>query len=245
MNLLALVFGIIMVYLCQTPIMKKLYTLLCLSLGTFSLTAQDYIISPSNTLNQVIETNAYTTNYIYMQHDNTSANQINLAWDLIDIQVNPDWDYSYCDWTNCYAGNITTGTMTPIGQGQSGFLNVNLMAPSIGSGYFVFRVYKVGEEANADTLTYNFNVTLGLSDVELGKGISISPNPTDNGDFVVKNVLENSTITILNSLGQIIKTTKSSSPMVQFNDLNARNGLYFVRLERNGEIYATRRVIIK
>ena len=225
--------------------MKKIYTIVALLFCLASVNAQDYIISPSSTLNQVIETNTYTTNYIYMEHDNSSANQINLAWDLIDIQVNGDWDYSYCDWTNCYAGNITSGVMTPIGQGQSGFINVNLMAPSIGSGYFVFKVYKVGEEANADTLTYNFNVTLGLTDLELGKEVTIFPNPSENGNFMVKNVLPNSTITVLNSLGQIVKTAKPMTSNTQFTNLNVRNGLYFVRLERDGEIYATRKVILK
>lgn len=225
--------------------MKKTYFLSLLFFAFNPVFAQEYIISPSNVLNQVIETNTYTTNYIYMEHDNSSANSINLQWDLIDIQVNADWDYSYCDWTNCYAGNITSGVMTPIGQGQSGFINVNLMAPSIGSGYFVFKVYKVGDEINADTLTYNFNVTLGLTDLELGKSISVFPNPSETGDFTIKNILSGSSMTLVNSLGQIIQTASPITASYQIQNLNLRNGLYFVRFERDGEIYATRKVIVR
>ena len=232
-------------------IMKKIYSLiLAISLTNISFGQADYTISPQSDVQKAITPMAYDYLQIDLAHDNSTTDSVELNWEVIDINSPTPaqgWDYSYCDYVYCYTASATSGVMKKIGPNQTAFLKVNLLAPEEGWAYFQFKVWQTGQEASADTLSFTFHSTLGLSDVELGKETTIHPNPMNNSADVLKisNILPNSSVTIQNALGQTIYNGVSNSESMKIQDLNVRNGVYFVRLSRSGKTYATRKLIVQ
>ena len=108
--------------------MTKIYALITATLLLTSLSAQDYNITPNDTVEQTIVVGSYTDATINMDHDNSTTDSLRLQWEIIENTIPTGWDYSICDYTNCYAGNITSGTMSKFGVNQSGFIKINLLA---------------------------------------------------------------------------------------------------------------------
>lgn len=228
--------------------MNKIYALLIAGTFSFAANAQDYTISPSNDVWADIQPGGYEVLNIDLIHDNSTADSIEIQWELLERVVPSPaagWDYSYCDYDVCYLGNATGGTMKKVGPNENGFLKVTLLAGGEGWGFFKFRTFITGDEANADTLTFTFHSILGISDLELGNEVSVYPNPLTDNNLSVNNVLPESKLTIQNALGQVVATRNSNNSKVVFNNLDLRNGVYFVRLERNGSVYATRKLIVR
>ncbi|MBL1281029.1 MAG: T9SS type A sorting domain-containing protein [Fluviicola sp.] len=85
--------------------------------------------------------------------------------------------------------------------------------------------------------------TLGSEEL-VKANISIFPNPS-NGDFYVKGAADFTSIVILNSLGQTIKTVSNNvSNVVKFS-MGEQKGVYFVKLTDSNDNVTTKRVIIK
>lgn len=229
--------------------MKQLYiSLLTIALGSSAFSQANYTISPSNDVQEAIILNGYVPQEIDFYHDNQSADSIQLHWELLQRNApspSEGWDYSYCDYNSCYLANATSGTMKKFGPNEHGYLKVTLLAGTEGWGYFQFRVFQTGDEANADTVSFTFHATLGLSDIELGRDVNVYPNPLSGSTLNVNGILPNSTIHIQNALGQVVESKETNNAVIALNDLDLRNGVYFVRLSRNGEIYATRKLIVK
>lgn len=225
--------------------MKTLYTLIAATVLSLTAFGQDYVIAPNDTVQETIDLNVYSVSTINMDHDNTTADSIELQWELIENTAPAGWDYSYCDYTNCYAGNITSGTMVKFTQNQSGFIKVNLLATTAETAQFRFKIYKTGDVANADTITFIYNAVLGLSDLDLGKSLKVFPNPLSGNKITIDNILPNSKFSIQNALGQTVMTRSVDSEKLIISNLNIRTGVYFIRLERDHKVYATRKLIVK
>ncbi len=112
-------------------------------------------------------------------------------------------------------------------------------------------VYKV--ITATDTLTYgNWNTlgwhychcnVAGVSEVSLSN-VSIFPNPS-NGDFYIKGINDFTTISVVNSLGQNVKTINDNTKSIVKLSMDAYKGVYFVKLTaKNGEVI-TKRIIVK
>jgi hypothetical protein len=228
--------------------MKHLYLALFTLISGLSFGQADYTISPANDVQTFIALNGYYIQNIDFTHDNSTTDSIELQWELIERNAPTPaqgWDYSYCDYDVCYLANATNGTMKKFGPNENGYLKVTLLANSEGWGFFKFKVWQTGDEANADTVSFTFHATLGLSDIELGQDVKIYPNPMSGESLNINGVLPNSTIRIQNALGQVVHTSATSKEAIKLNQLELRNGVYFVRLSRNGETYATRKLIVK
>lgn len=85
--------------------------------------------------------------------------------------------------------------------------------------------------------------TLSLEEAASQPSVSIAPNPS-NGIFTVKNIGNYSDVQVINSLGQEVYTATTNGSTTLTIDLSDRRGVYFVKLNGNGEA-VTRRVIIK
>ena len=225
--------------------MKKLYTLITASILLTGVNAQDYNLTPNDTVSEIVEVNGYYSPTIYMEHDNTTTDSLELMWEQIENTAPVGWDYSYCDWTNCYAGNITSGTMSKIGPNQSGFIKVNVLPPSVGTAKFRFKVWKTSDPTDIDTITFLFEAILGVSDLYLGEKVSVYPNPSNGEQVTINNILPNSELVIQNALGQVVLSRNVGSSKLSISNLALRRGVYFIRLEREGNQYATRKLIVK
>lgn len=85
--------------------------------------------------------------------------------------------------------------------------------------------------------------TLSLEEEATQLNVSIAPNPSQ-GAFTVNNINNFTSIEVINSLGQEVYTASNNGQTSITIDLSNRRGVYFVKLNGNGES-VTRRVIIK
>lgn len=233
-------------YKCkQMPSMKKLYSIITISLISLSSFSQDFNILPNDTVQETIDLNVYTISTINMEHDNSSSDSLELQWELIDNTAPAGWDYSFCDYTNCYAGNITDGTMVKFGENQTGFIKVNVLATTAQTAQFRFKVYNTGNSVNADTITFIYNAVLEINDLDLGKNLNIFPNPSEGTKLSINNILPNTEFSIQSALGQTVMSRTINSEKMTISNLDLRTGVYFIRFARNNNIYATRKLIVK
>jgi len=85
--------------------------------------------------------------------------------------------------------------------------------------------------------------SLSIDEATAEFNVNIAPNPS-NGVFTVNNIANYTNIEVINSLGQEVFTIDNKGKSSVSIDLSNRRGVYFVRLNGNGET-VTRRVIIK
>lgn len=206
--------------------------------------AQNYTLDPGNEITENIDVNVYSSVEINMPHTEVTSDAVELNWELIEVQANADWEYSYCDYTTCYDGSFTSGTMVSFNPGQAGFLKVNVVAGSEGYGMFRFRVYETGFESEADTLTYHFNSTLSLQDYYLSNSPQISINPL-NSSIAINNSLDNSAFKIYGSNGQLIKQEVLSIGTNTYSTEGLKAGIYFISFTADGNAYYTEKIMLQ
>lgn len=222
--------------------MTKIYAAVLLLISSTSVIAQDFIISPSNSVTTTVFTNEYVTAEIDFEHNTTG--DLTLGWDLIEKSTPVGWDYSYCDYNTCYDATYTHGTMAPFSTGNHGFIKVNVLTTTESSAYFKFSVYNVLTPTVTDTIEFWFNGVMSVKPV-VKEDLAIFPNPATFGDnWSIKNVPANSVIDVYNSLGQkVLKVGASQESTVVFeNRLN--RGAYIVKIQHDG-IVETRKLIIR
>lgn len=224
--------------------MKTTLTLSALTiLLSGSVLAQNYTLVPGNEITENIDVNVYSSAEINMPHTEVTSDAVELDWELIDVQANADWEYSYCDYTTCYDGSYTSGTMVSFNPGQAGFLKVNVVAGSVGYGMFRFRVYETGFENEADTLTYHFNSTLSLEDYYLSNIPDISVDPL-NSSLTIENTVENSEVKIYSTNGQLMKSERLMNGTNVYSTEGYKKGMYFISFLNNGNPYYTEKVML-
>ena len=99
-----------------------------------------------------------------------------------------------------------------------------------------FAISSIEFNVEADIISKNNIITLGINDAELSKNLQIFPNPTTNDIFIIKpDNLEISEIRIFNSLGQLLYKNDWASKI----DISGfSTGLLFVQFQTNkGLIY--------
>ena len=99
-----------------------------------------------------------------------------------------------------------------------------------------FTISSIEFNAEADIISKNNIITLGINEEELSKSLQIFPNPTTNDIFIIKpDNLEISEIRIFNSLGQLLYKNDWAS---KINISGFSTGLLFVQFQTNkGLIY--------
>lgn len=85
--------------------------------------------------------------------------------------------------------------------------------------------------------------SLAVKEVPQAK-VAIYPNPS-NGEFFVNNAEEYASISIINSLGQVVREISNNHKAVLSFDLSGRRGVYFVKLTDQFGATITKRVIVK
>lgn len=89
------------------------------------------------------------------------------------------------------------------------------------------------------------SITGGIKKIEKASGIRVYPNP-NNGNFTlsVDNVKSDISVNIYNVLGELVSSIETN-PLKSFYviDLNAANGIYFVKVT-NGGLISTQKITI-
>ncbi|MBK7816713.1 MAG: T9SS type A sorting domain-containing protein [Sphingobacteriaceae bacterium] len=126
------------------------------------------------------------------------------------------------------ASGATSYTWSPIALSSS-----VIVSPSISTVYSVTGQDAIGCE-NATTFTLNVDACIGLSEYTKSTGIKLYPNP-NNGLLYVELPFD-ATLTILNTLGQIVYNSKYNSGQLQMNLEHLAAGVYVLRVQHEGSI---------
>jgi hypothetical protein len=113
--------------------------------------------------------------------------------------------------------------------------SVIAISPTVTTNYTVTGTDANGCE-NSSTITQSVSLCTGISATQsIDASFNIYPNPS-NGLFTITGVELNTTITIYNAIGELVKSTQSIStnPTIDLSDYS--NGIYFIKIKNsNGE----------
>ncbi len=181
--------------------------------------------------------------------DFQSANTYNLDFWFKVFDVSPAIPYNL----EAYIGDspdISTMTLlaAPAVPGDTSYTNVNtnFTVPSDGLYYIAFRAFgnNVDNTLRIDDITVDF--ATGIKKPLLNEAVLVYPNPSHGNIFIVNKGLKNeaATITVMNTIGQIVKTISTSNFVQESVDLSAQpEGLYTVQV-RTGSGVITKNVMV-
>lgn len=164
--------------------MKKLILLVFLVTITKSSFSQTFTLDPGNVDTVFAPYDELTIFDIYPV--NITNEKILFHWTKIAVNVPVGWDYSLCDYGNCYTGIPNGGTMDSVDVGGMGLLGLNISPYSIaGQGIVKIYVYDANFPNDGDTVTWVVNSSaLGVEE-NFASLVSIYPNPAT--DFIMVN----------------------------------------------------------
>lgn len=227
--------------------LKTVTTLTALLLGSCAFTQSGYTLIPGKDAAKDIVPMVYDYLQIDIEHDNSQADSVELNWEVIEVNAPSPaegWDYSYCDYVYCYSGISTSGTMKKIGMNETAFLKVNLLAAEEGWAYFKFKLWSTGNEANPDTLTFVFQSLLNTENVIAGNDVIVYPNPMLGGDLNIENLIPHSDVRIINALGKTVANYEAKESDLHLNNISLPHGVYYTLISNEGEVYATKKIIV-
>ena len=159
--------------------------------------------------------------------------------------------FDMCANSECYVGVPDTGSNLtfPVLQNKIGFFKMHFWSgDSSGTSTMKIYVYEASLPNNGDTLTYFLNILCSTNSInstnQISNNVSIYPNPSKGVVHISLKEATNSSITLRNSLGQILLADKYSlTDQIDLN-LDFPIGFYFLQIEAFGEI-STRKVVIE
>ncbi|MFN6037955.1 MAG: T9SS type A sorting domain-containing protein [Bacteroidota bacterium] len=194
--------------------MKKITFLFAVLFSmNFYSNSPNYSLSPGAVMEDTASFNTLSIYDIYQV--NTSANSIQLKWNIVSISIPNGWDYSICQLGTCFPGIPNGGTMDSVVAGDMGFLGLNINPYFInGTAIVKAFVYENGYFSQGDTLTWIIHaITTSMNDFSNTNFIKLYPNPA--ADLIkIKSSQNFFRWSIIDNTGRIIKTGFSD----KFND---------------------------
>lgn len=149
-------------------------------LSATQIQAQNYSFSPTNKYVETLDINCGYTDF-QVNIVNHKSTKLSMTWYLDTNSFLKAWDYSLCDFGNCFVGIPSGHQMDSISIGSSGFLKLNFSPQGIaGKGLVRMIIYETSNPSVKDTVLFSFNVgTLaGVKDIN-NPTFNIYPNPTN------------------------------------------------------------------
>lgn len=197
---------------------------------------EDYLISPRFNLSG----GTYYLNYeIGLTEWNDSIATSMGVDDYLALLVTQDEGSS---WQELARWDSTTN-ISPLGQAAT-----EIALVGYDSVQFAFYAFSDVDNQDNDLFIDNFQITtasvvVSSSNQSINDQISIYPNPTSGMVSIDLSLIENPTINIFNTSGQIVKTeTNISSNLYQF-ELLGHPGLYFIEITDNNSIKSYSKLI--
>jgi hypothetical protein len=216
--------------------MKKL---LLFAIGiSFSsiISAQTFSIEPASKVFNVTTTPDEPIPLNKFWYANLKKDSIQFKWRKVQLDFQPGWDGSFCDYERCYFGfPDTTNAMKKVAPLERGYNNL-IFNPNGVSGVGVARiyVYDVDFPLAGDTVTWYINVNQanGLNHYATANSLKIYPNPAKEVlNYTLENTnFTNATVELIDILGNtIVKTTNNRNELNKLNVTNLNNGVYFLK----------------
>tara|TARA_R110002012_G_scaffold312248_1_gene522776 strand:- start:353721 stop:355730 length:2010 start_codon:yes stop_codon:yes gene_type:complete len=112
--------------------------------------------------------------------------------------------------------------------------------PSLEDGTYYFRAYATNSTNTeyGSEFAINIDATLSISNPEI-TNISVYPNPVKNS-ITIKNNATIDSVEIYNTFGSVLITKSVSSSLINMNLSNLASGVYFIRIQSEGNFYTER-----
>ncbi len=181
---------------------------------------------------------------------NSSDVSVVYEWEMITFDNPFGWDFSICDYTVCYTGGETTGTMTAVDAGtETAFLRVNVVAFSAGVGTYEFVVWDQAFPDVTDTIKFVLTAA-DAGDVSIGKSLTadkIGVTTTSQNQVAINNSSSDLVnYSVLNISGQVISqgtAYPNENSIIDTSTLNS--GLYLLSFQHKGKMLKTEKIIIR
>ena len=212
---------------------------------SFSSKAQNYTISPSNTVNVTAAYNDLNVFDIYMS--NTASSRISLSWTLVSNNLVQGWDYSICDLGTCYPGIPASATMDSVDAGGMGFLGLNVNPYAIpGTGSVIIYVYETQFPNNGDTLTWNVTSSpTAITEHDNALRVNAYPNPAaDHINIELGGYTsEAEYVSIYNITGEKMMSVQVNGASMKMELTALAKGIYILAIENaNGKVIAAKKI---
>lgn len=223
--------------------MKRiLFFVAILFIAQFSI-AQNYTIPQGDTITAVAVDGEYGA-WDFEMVNNTNDSMY-LAWNVVYNDFPAGWDYSWCDFNQCYFGT-NSGTMATIYGPQNGFLKLNLNPIGGGHGTVRAYVYETAYPNNGDTVTWIIDAwPASVNELNNEVAINAYPNPATsvlNFNNSTSTALE---VSVVDCLGKVVKQMIVQPGLTTLNVASLEEGLYFVTYSNSKGIRESKRVIIQ
>lgn len=195
----------------------------------------------------------------------TNTGATNEQWRITRVkkQVPNGWTDQVCWPPSCFNASGDTyitphsgGNPAPIivaGTDQTTNAELAELKPTItpnlsseGSATYMYYITDATTGVYVDSVALQFNYTLSIEDQILDDlTVSIAPNPATDIITIKTNNTSNSTIKMVDVLGNVVLNETSFNQTKKIDVSNFRNGIYFVKVESEGSKAITRKVVVR
>ena len=207
------------------------------------MVGQNYTFNPGTLFTAMVDTSQLNFNGIEIT--NTSAQNLNLSWELALKDTLLDSEFDLCNSGACFNTLPANGAMATITPGQKGWLKLHMFSGKTNGLNTIKYVLKNGT-VQTDTLTFKIYVgnTTGVKDLKNVKDwITMYPNPTTSDTKLQLDISETGDVSIstLNGLGQSVysATTHCLAGLnsIVLETKNYDSGIYTILIHtKNGTI---------
>lgn len=179
-------------------------------------------------------------------HNNTGTSNI---WRITRrIMYAPsDWTDAVCWGVNCNdaSGEIwATPNNATIADNSSGQMMVHITPNVNATGIGLYRYYITHNGVYLDSVDLLINFSVGIDDLKANHLFSIHPNPANDNMTISITNNENTTVKIVDLLGNIIYTADLlGTKEIDVKSFN--NGMYIVQTLQNDEIISNQKLLIQ
>ena len=229
--------------------MKAIFTtLFCFFLAYLPAQAQTF----NYTTEQHIKNVFSDENFVYYDIKFTThePETITFKWVLISNGLPNEWNYSLCDYPNCYVGIAPYGTMQTITksemeEGLEGFFKFNINPKTYGGGVVQIYLYDKDDYNRGDTVSIDvYNRDLVSISSNEHEGLTTYPNPANELLNVQFDQGGDKVLTLHNANGELVFETQTIADYLQINTQEFESGLYFMTVQTDQGIHSQRVSII-
>lgn len=211
--------------------LKKIYSFIFIASISLNLSAQDYILNPTN-LNVQGNPGDFMLSTLIV--NNTSANTITMHFERIVKNIPVNWSSCFC-YPACLAPSIDTLTFS-IAPFSSDSIkpnyNTDLSTPGI--GYVTITLYQQGFPSSIDTIAFSGSTlsASGINETAFSPNFTAYPNPFNTSLTIHNKSPESYTLSVFNSSNEIVYFKKSTSSLTEKHSLGfLPDGIYVIKSE--------------
>ena len=213
--------------------MKKLCILISIAFLGYTSNAQNFVYSTDQHVDVVLTD---TTPSHYIKFKTSNPEEITYMYEVISNTMPLEWDYSLCDYNNCYVGVPNSGRMNSISlldaqNGLEGYFNLSATFKDIdGEGDLVIYVYDSNDQNRGDTVSYHYRFGEPNSMKEVSNNVLFTyPNPVQNilnidikggNEVIVYNLLGEKIISKINTTTVNVSTLELGIYILSVKDAN-------------------------